>query len=185
MYKIKPLFILIILLLLSTGLIKAQSTDSLIKDIRAKYQSIRSNLKNYDTTSREEWEESTEGGQIIGYYKKKDLKLIEGFYFGETGKTETEYYFDKGLLLFVFEKRYAYNRPIYWDKKHAQENSDSVTFDSVKTIIAEDKLYFYREKLIRWISNKTTEVDISLLANSLYGQSLIDHAYKLQDIFKK
>lgn len=185
MYKAKPQFTLIILLFFSSGLIKAQSTDSLIKDIRAKYQSIRSNLKNYDTTSREEWEESTEGGQIIGYYKKKDLKLIEGIYFGETGKTETEYYFDKGLLLFVFEKRYAYNRPIYWDKKHAQENIDSVTFDSVKTIIAEDRFYFYEEKLIRWFSNKTIEVDISLLANSLFGESLIENAYKLRDILKK
>ena len=182
MYRVLPLIIYVILFGAYSSC--AQSTDSLIKDIRAKYQTIRSNVKSYDTKSRDEWDESTEGGQIIGYYKKKDLKLIEGFYFGETGKLEIEYYFDNGLLFFVFEKHYTYNRPIYWDEKHMQENNDTVVYDPRKTKIKLDRYYFHKEKLFRWLDNEK-EVDLSPGTNTHVGQELITRANKLQDKLKK
>lgn len=179
MYKILQLILFLVLSGASSSW--AQSTDSIVKDIRAKYQSIRSSLKNYDTIFRQESEESTEGGQITGYYKKKDLKVIEAIYFGETGKSELEYYFDKGLLLFVFQKQYTYNRPIYWDKKHAQENNDTVSYDPWKTKIKLGRYYFHKEKLIRWLDGEEKQIDLSPGANSLVGKNLVAHAHKLRD----
>ena len=173
------------LLLFFKSFLFSQSTDSLIKIIKTKYLIIQNNIESYDTISKEEWEGSTEGGRVTGYYKNKDLKLIKGVYFGETGKTETEYYFDDNILIFVFEKNYIYNRPIYWDKKHAQENGDSVTFDHAKTITAEKGLYYYKEKLIRWVYDKRSEANLSVYSNSLFGESLLAHAYKLRQVLKK
>jgi len=86
----------LVLLLLFKASLFSQSTDSLLKTIRVKYQTIKSNLKNYDTVTVDIWEQSTEGGEATGYYKKdkkRELKLIKENLFGETGKVEYEYYF--------------------------------------------------------------------------------------------
>ena len=178
-------FFTLMVLILFTGSMFSQSTDSLIKNIRSKYQSIRSNLKSYDTISKEEWEESAEGGEIIGYYGGKDLKFIECVYFGETGRREIEYYFTNRQLFFVFEKHYTYNRPIYWDEKHMKEYNDSVTFDPKKTIVKEDRYYFHKEKLIRWLNNEKKEVDLSNGTNINVGKDLVADSYRLRDKIKK
>lgn len=180
----RRLLLTLIVLLIFKGVLFSQSTDSLIKSIQAKCQYIHTNLKTYDTILKEEWEGSSEGGEIIGYHKNKDIKIIKGVYFGETGKTETQYCFDDSELIFYFEKRYEYNRPIYWDKEHLQENSDSTIFDLSKTTITEERLYYHKEKLIRWIRNGKKEVDLSDYTNSLFGQSLITHAYKIRRTLK-
>ena len=182
------LFTLIILLYCNVGLLKAQSTDSVIKIIRTKYQDILSNLKTYDTVTVEIWDESTEGGQAIGYYKKdkkRELKLIKENLFGETGKVEYEYYFDNGQLIFVFEKRYKYNRPSYWDKEHMKETNDTEVFDPKKSVIIENRYYFSKEKLIRWLNNEKKEVDLSNEKNIFIGQELIVEANKVRDLLKK
>lgn len=184
MFNKQYLFTLL-LLFLCTGFLSGQSSDSIIKDIQIKYQSIRDNLKGYDTVSSDIWEESAEGGRIIGYYNGKELKFIKGSYFGETGKTEMEYYFDNGVVFFVFEKKYNYNRPIYWDKKHMEEYSDTAMYDPAKTILTENRYYFHNEKFIRWLDNKKKEVDLAVGKNSSAGKELIDHVHKLQSKLKK
>lgn len=163
----------------------AQSTDSLINDIRAKYQSIRIHLKSYDTISREELDETAEGGQTNAFYNNTDLKLIEIISYFEMGKYELELYFDRGLLFFAYEKRYKYNRPIYWDKKYMQKNNDSATYDPKKTVVEQERYYFHHEKLIRWLDNDKKEVDLSLETSILFGEYLVGHAHKLRDNLKK
>lgn len=163
----------------------AQSPDSLKKAIRTKYQAIRSDLKSFDTVIIDVWNESTEGGQTTGYFKKKNLKLIESVSFGEKEKNELELYFENGLLFFVYEKHYTYNRPIYWGEKHMKENNDTSTFDPKKTIVAEDRYYFHREKLIRWLDTNQKVVDLTLGTNPLVERHLISHAHKLRDKVKK
>ena len=166
-------------------MLSAQSTDSLVRQIRTKYTAIRENLKCYDTTSTALSGESTEGGESIAQYDGKNIKYIEVTYYGETGKTKTEYYFDNGQLFFVFETVYTYNRPIYWNAKTAKENNDTVTYNSSKTIVNEDRCYFHQEKLIRWLDNDKKEVDLLLGTNTLTGQGLVAHANKLKHELKK
>lgn len=163
----------------------AQNNDSLLSDIREKYKVIRENLASYDTAMIEIWDESTEGGQATAYYYNFDLKIIEVVWLGETGKKIIDYYFDNGQLFFAFDQDFDYNRPIYWDKKTAEENGDNEIFDSNKTTVSADRYYFKNEKLFLWLDNDKKEVDLTLGTNSIVGQGLIAHCYKMKDKLKK
>jgi len=138
--------------LLLTGLTVAQSADPTIKDIDIKCKVIQDKLDTYDTTRTTIGGQSTEDGELTGYYDKDNLKLMTVVYYGETGKRQTDYYFDNGQLCFVQDIFYRYNRPIYWDGTKAKENRDTVAFDSDKTEINEhDRYYFDSKELIHWI----------------------------------
>lgn len=163
----------------------AQTTDSIIIDIRAKYKNIRDNLTTYDTTMAEIWGESTEGGQSVAYYDGEDIKLIEVTWFGEMGKRKIEYYFDKGQLFFAFNTDYEYNRPIYWDEKSAKEFGDNEAFDCSKTKVKENRYYFNNGHLIRWLDNYKKEVDLETGTNSSVGNGLIEHSEKMKEKLKK
>jgi len=163
----------------------AQKADSMIKEIETKYHLIRDNRNKYDTTSIELLEKSTEGVATTGYFDGQNIKLITIIYFGETGKSELEYYFSMGDLFFAFEKQYKYNRPIYWDKKQMEDNDDTETFDPKKTIVSKDKYYFHKEKLFLWLDNQNKEVNLTFGTNKLVGQGLIANAHKIRESFKK
>ena len=172
-------------ILLTSNFLFAQNKDSVIADIRFHYSEIRANFKSYDTTVVEIWDESTEGGQATAYYDKGDLKLIEVVWLGETGKKQIEYYFQDGELIFAFDQSFEYNRPIYWDKKTAKENGDDEIFDPKKTTIKEDRYYFKNENLFLWLDNNKEEQDLTMGTNSIVGQGLIAHCYKMKSELKK
>ena len=172
-------------ILLTSNFLFAQDKDSLVKDIQSKYTEIRANLDSYDTTMIENWDESTEGGQATAYYDNEDLKLIEVVWLGETGKHHIEYYFNDGKLIFAFDQDFEYNRPIYWDKETAEENGDTQVFDPQKTNLKEYRYYFNNEKLFLWLDNDKKEQDLNMGTNSIVGQGLIAHCYKIKDELKK
>ncbi len=163
----------------------AQSRDAMIDTVKKKYQFIRNNLNNCSRAVINLDTASTEGGQATAYSLGKKLLLIKVVYFGETGKEELKCYFDKEQLLFVVDKNHEYNRPIYWDKNHARETGDTAVFDYRKTVITEDRYYFYNGKLILWLDNNKKEVDLTTGTNTIEGQGLIAYAHRLRDRFKK
>lgn len=171
-------------LLLTSNFLFGQDKDSLVKDIRSKYTEIRTNLDSYDTTMVEIWDESTEGGQATAYYENGDLKLIEVVWLGETGKHQIEYYFNDGKLIFAFDQDFDYNRP-NWDEKTAKGNGDNEVFDPKKTTVKEDRYCFNNEKLFLWLDNDKKEQDLTMSTNSIVGQGLIAHCYKMRDELKK
>ena len=177
--------IILTFILLTSNFLFAQNKDSLVKDIRTKYIEIRANLASYDTTMIEIWNESTEGGQATAYYNHEDLKLIEVVWLGETGKHRIEYYFNDRKLIFAFDQYFEYNRPIYWDEKTAKENGDNEVFDPKKTTVKEDRYYFNNEKLFLWLDNDKKEQDLTMGTNSIVGQGLIAHCYKMKEKLKK
>lgn len=179
------LLIISTFILLTSNFLFAQNKDSLVEDIRLKYTEIRSNLDSYDTTMIEIWNESTEGGQATAYYDSGNLKLIEVVWLGETGKNQIEYYFNDGKLIFAFHQSFEYNRPFYWDEKRAKENGDNEFFDPQKTIVKEDRYYFNNEKLFLWLDNDQKAQDLTMGTNSIVGQGLIAHCYKMEDEFKR
>jgi len=181
----KKITTILTILLFTIGLINAQSQDSLIKDIRTKYKDIKNDLSTFNITKTEIWNESTEGGQAIAYYDKDKLKLIEIIRLGETGKRITEYYFDKGKLVFVFDQNYEYNRPIYWDKKMSKENNDNEFFEPEKSLIKENRYYFNNEQLFLWLDNEKNKVDLTLNTNLIVGQDLISNTKKIKEKLKK
>ena len=181
----KKLIIISTTLLLASNFLFAQKNDSLIKNIRLEYAQIKENLDSYDTTMIQIWNESTQGGQAIGYYDKGELKLIEVVWLGETGKHQIEYYFIDEKLIFAFDQYFTYNRPINWDEKKAKEDGDDEVFDPGKTTVKEDRYYFKDEKLFLWLDNYKKEVDLTLKTNLITGQGLIAHCYKMRDKLKK
>ncbi len=98
------------------------------------------------------WDEAEEGGSGEGYYYKGKLRLLKLFWKGETGKKDLCYYFDdQGQLIFVYDKDYNYNRPIYYTRQFAKENNDTEAYDAEKTRININRYYLSNNKLIRWI----------------------------------
>ena len=174
-----------IFLLLTNNFLFGQDKDSLVSDIRMKYSETRTNIFHLDTKMIEIWDESTEGGQANGYYDNGELKLIEVIWLGETGKRIIEYYFNDGQIIFAFDQDFDYNRPIFWDEESAKENGDNEVFDPKKTTVKEDRYYFYNEKLFLWLDNERQVQDLTLSTNSIVGQRLITHCYKMKDDIKK
>ena len=168
------------LLLFSANILFSQDQQALVKEIREKYSAIREHLSSYDTTTIEITDESTEGGQAIGYYDKSDLKMIEATWFGETGKRITEYYFDKGKIFFAFDRMYTYNRPMYWDEETARANGDKEAYDPKKTKVNEDRYYFNQDKLFLWLDNEKKEVDLTRVENVSAGNEMMEHGYEIR-----
>ena len=185
MQKMNRLLIVSTFLLLTYNFLFAQDKDSLVSDIRMKYSETRTNILRLNTKTIELWDESTEGGQVIAYYDNDELKLIEVIWLGETGKKIIEYYLHNGQLIYSLEQDFDYNRPIYWNEEKAQENGDNEVFDPDKTTVKENRYYFQSEKLFLWLDNDKQEQDLNKGTNSIVGQGLIAHCYKMKEELKK
>jgi hypothetical protein len=143
---------LIILFFLSCSLFtKAQKKDT-FKEIKTAYVKITSNKESYLQKNVDVDEFSTEGGYATAYLQNGEVKLIEVGSAFETGKSFLNLYYKQNELFFVLQTEHRYNRPFYYDAEAAQENNDSEAFDESKTIITENRYYFNRGELIRWIN---------------------------------
>ncbi len=96
-----------------------------------------------------------EGGEISFYYQQYLEKIIVRE-FGETYQRLAEYYLKEGVLSFVFERSYKYNRPFYYDSTAMKKNDDSEVFDFSKSSIEAIRSYFENETLIHQIKQPDT-----------------------------
>ncbi len=134
------------------------------KSLSEKIEIIKANFKRINTigywtdTKKIEMTGSTEGGEAEFYFNNTVLEKIVVKHFGEMGKTVSEFYIQDEQLSFVFEKRYNYNRPIYWDAKSMEENGDDQVFDIDKSEIIEDRSYFENDILIQHIHDKHVKI---------------------------
>lgn len=99
-----------------------------------------------------------EGGKATLYLQNDLAERIEKVVFGEAFRTETAYYFDdnSGELIYMEERQYRYNRPIYYDEKAARENNDTEAFDESKSVVTTSYHYFENGKLF-YRSNENGE----------------------------
>ncbi|MFV0604962.1 MAG: hypothetical protein ACK5NK_03880 [Niabella sp.] len=136
-------------------------TDSAGKDFPAlnDIQIIRDNFKKINAITQwssitvKEIFESAEGGEALYYTLDGNLEKIVTRNLGETFQLYTEYYLLNKQPSFVYEKRYTYNRPIYYDSVAMKELGDSEIFDFDKSIITEKRNYFKNNKLLRQVNN--------------------------------
>ena len=133
---------ILLLLFLAMGTLSfakstSQTVEQIIKDHHA-----TNNYKNYEVTTADDNDKSSEGGVIEYYSKNGELKKIVTKYYGEGGKSITEYYVKNNNIYFVYDANYHYNAPFYADK----------TFNKKKTEIKEKRYYFDSDgNLIRYI----------------------------------
>jgi hypothetical protein len=152
--------------ILFTAISFAQTRDEQIKLIRKKFEII-----NKDTTLRKVTLENEEfltnmtdgGGELTGFYKNKEIKKIYEWIGLSNGISIKEFYFDKGQLIFVYEK---FDSFVFDDKKNE--------FDHTKTkTVFEGRYYFSNKKLI----SKSTKGDKSLAAqDESTGKGLLESA---------
>ena len=113
-----------------------------MREIRAQYGAIKHALPTYHTIERELTGFSTEGGTLKAYIDRDQIKAIVAVFYGETGRSDAEYYYDgAGELFFVFQKESRYDQP-FGKIIHARE----------------ERFYFDRGQLIRWLRDATTQV---------------------------
>ena len=102
---------------------------------------------------------SSEGGVAKAYRDVKgELRLIKVELYGESGKMFEEYYYQNGLLIFVYSEDHRYNVPFYITPEKAKEIG-SEPFDSQKTKIVENRYYFDNMKMIRWLNTGNKQVN--------------------------
>lgn len=181
----KTLALVCICLLFITPGVFAQSSKTRVQEIKQLTDHIRNNLADYDTVTSDIWGESTEGGHAIAYYNGNQLRYIETTHYAETGKTNAQYFFDKGQLVFAVKKDAHYNRPIYYDKKRAEEDGDTEFFDPSKSITETTTYFFSSEKLILLLDKDNKEVASATDGNSIAGADCIVQAEKLKKMLAK
>ncbi|WP_412467840.1 hypothetical protein [Pedobacter sp. KLB.chiD] len=91
----------------------AIDSAAVIKKIKSDFTLINKQLKFFKKKTKDVSGMSAEGGIVTGYYSKGKLKKVHCVFYGETGKTETDYYLDNKRLFFLYKKETFYNKPIY------------------------------------------------------------------------
>ncbi|MBO9731575.1 MAG: hypothetical protein J7623_23240 [Chitinophaga sp.] len=161
--------LLTFLCLLSQTLFSQDHTAEIVKDIRGKYQEINANRAAYRKVWADRMDETTEGGEVIGYFQKDTVMLIEEYLYAEGGKSCTSIYYDHGAPAFIFLQMYKYNVPFY----------DSA-FNMSLSEITTDRSYFYKGKMIRWINPQNrvlAERDKAFVENEKGALSLAKELY--------
>ena len=118
---------------------QAPSTDRVIASHRAEYNAI---VKEFPTMRRVEADMdslglermSTEGGTLEAYCSGNELRLVIAHYNGEYGRGIERFYYKKGALFFVLDRR---------------EFADRLYGPAVRK--EEERLYLTGPKLVRWL----------------------------------
>lgn len=123
--------------------LKADSL-TLLKKIERQFTAINLKLDSYKKISRDMPGFSAEGGTVTGYYEQSELVKSQTVFYAETGKVETDYYFFDNRLFFQYSKETVYNKPIYIKGCRTKK-------------VQENRLYFDKDRIIRWIDNHTVK----------------------------
>jgi len=104
---------LLLLLILSAVSVHAQNAvdTAKISFIKTQFAEINKNLESYKKIEKTDTAETTEGNEVLLYYKGTEIKKIAATYYGETGKALQEYYFFNKKLIFCYCADYHYNKP--------------------------------------------------------------------------
>ncbi len=93
--------------------------------------------------------QSSEGGELTGYFEKDSIRKIVAIYAGEMGKSITEYYFKNNKLFFVFITDSLYDKPFY------------MTGYKVNNV-EENRYYFFNDTLIKWLGKSNKPIFVGL-----------------------
>lgn len=119
---------------------QASDPERTVLDIRRKFNAINSAMNTYLVIELSNLEESSEGGALL-LYLDQDKNLVKAIttLYGTMGNVITEFYYWNEELFFVFAKETEYNMPAYMEDHE------------VKAVL-ENRYYFEREQLIKWLN---------------------------------
>ena len=135
------------LLLVSGSLLGAPvNVAKEISAIRRAYGSIQSQKHKFSQLERTVFGRSTEGTSIVAYRDATgSVRKIIVTDMGEIGQAVTEYFFQGEKLFFVFRQSIRYGG-------HIMDTLNGKALQS--NVAAEDRLYFSKGELIRWLKFK-------------------------------
>lgn len=134
--------------------------EDILADIKNKYAQINNKLKDYtlkqvdDITSRA-------NGTITGYYRDDEVKKVISEQYTDTCRTFTQYYFDDGMLIFVVQQDFVYNKPVTYTEDVARSHNDTVWYDDKKTKMEISRFYFNKNKLIKWTDPQNSDMPVN------------------------
>lgn len=115
--------------------------DPVILRIRAHFTVIEREASTYQCRSLDLEGFSAEGGSLEACYAGRELRRLSATYLGETGRASERYYFWNDSLEFLFGKVEHYDRPLSGRVRSTEE----------------ERLYWNRGQLIRWLQGKTRQ----------------------------
>jgi len=133
-------FVLNFYLLLSSQPSIKVDTVAQINQIKSLYSQFNKDSKKYIKKDFNITGESTEGGNLTIYYISHDVKKMVVTFYGETGKSITEFYVKNKTPFFVLKSQVIYVKPIY------EKNMKILSKD-------EERYYFFEKKMIKWKDN--------------------------------
>jgi hypothetical protein len=82
-------------------------------------------------------------------------------HYTDTCRTFTEYYFNEGMLIFILQQNYVYNKPMSYTEEKAKEKGDSAWYDDKMTRLEISRFYFTQNQMIRWVGPDGKEIPIN------------------------
>lgn len=138
------------------------------RHIMERYREINAGIRTYHQVVIDTEERSTEGGAVTGYFSGDSIVLIVEDVYGEMGKKRAEIYYDQGTPVFIYTRDYHYNIPMY----------DS-SFSSKNIRIEEDRAYFQKGNMIKWINKKKVPLTKRDQLFTNHEQQLLKYATRL------
>ncbi len=134
-----------------------EKPEDALANAKKKYEAINKKLDDYKSKTIDDIT-SKAAGTITGYYREDELKKIHAEHFTDTDRVFSEYYFDDGMLVFIEQQDFVYNKPNTYTEEKAKANNDSVWYDDKKTKMEISRYYFYKNKLLKWLKPGNKEV---------------------------
>jgi hypothetical protein len=131
---------------------RPETMEEVLLKIRKEYARINADSGRMRVVKENLEGPSTEGGKITKYYDGDTLRKAILVFYGETGKTVIDYYFFNRQLFFSFERNTWYDKPM--SVKGAKVTKEE-----------ENRLYFDKQKLVRWANKKGKLIDKDLYAD--------------------
>ena len=131
--------------------------EDVVTDVNKTTAKINKQLKGYTSKSVDDLSSKAQGS-ITGYYREAEVRKVYAEHYTDTNRVFDEYYFDDGMLIYVLEQDFRYNRPDTLTEEKAKANNDSVWYDDKKTKLEITRFYLNKNKLVKWIQPDGEEV---------------------------
>jgi len=139
--------------------------ETAIQDIRNHYAEVRRRLSSMREVKRDLTGLSTEGGTLQAFFDGQALTMAQATFYGETGRTDREFYYDeRGRLFFILEVESRYELPL-----GATAGKE------------EYRYYFYEERLIRLLAGDRP-VSQDDTAYAARAKNVLDLSRRIRDV---
>jgi hypothetical protein len=142
--------------------------ETAIQDIRNRYADVRRRLSSFREVKHDLRGLSTEGGILQAFFDGQVLKLARATFYGETGRTDREFYYDEsGRPFFVLEAESRYEAPL-----------------GATASKQEYRYYFYDGRLIRLLAGDR-QVSPDDAAYAARVKNVLDLSRRLLDVARQ